>query len=363
MKVLFYVPSKTFGGGESYIFNFIKESIDYKNYDFKVLTACPELFELLSELNCDVKMLRTSPSFGIEMFLGLMKINLEISRVKPDIVFLNGLPESGAMSRYIYAPTADKITICHSNEYWLKERPLSNIKRLIRSVISWGFFKYVDKIIVITEEAKKSVEYRNLFDCRLKKIYNGIPQIDLKREREREKGIVFGRISRLCPGKGNEMLLRAVSSLKKNGFNFKLVIAGEGEQLHLLKTMTYELNVENEVHFIGHVSPSIFFSKIDCMVSPSDMEALPTVISEAMSCFVPIIATSVGGVPEMLEHMTSGYLMPPNDEEKLTEYMRLYLTNPDYFDTLAVKAFDVYQQKFSIKSSTKKTWDFIHEQY
>ncbi|MEZ8204532.1 glycosyltransferase family 4 protein [Vibrio splendidus] len=360
MKVLFYVPSIAFGGGESYIINLIKETGEKYQYNIRVLTACSELYRLLKKLKFDVKLIATSPSLSPKMFFGLMMLNVEIRKTNPDIVFLNGLPESGAMARFILAPNSIKVVVCHSNEYWLNNDTWS-IKKLIRKTISSNFLKYLDKVIVITEEAAKSLRGNNLFRCDLEKIYNGIPLVDIEGSHEVRHPPVFGRISRLCEGKGNEMLIRATARIISRGIDVRLVVAGNGEQFALLKAITIQLGIESNVSFIGHVEPDSFFSKIDCMVSPSDMEALPTVISEAMSCQIPIISTCVGGVPEMLEHMVSGYLIPPKDEDKLVEAMIFYLDNKDKFECYASNAFISFTNKFSIEASTLKTWKFIND--
>lgn len=360
MKVLFYVPSIAFGGGESYILNLIKETEVKYQYNIRVLTACSELYILLKELRLDVKLIATSPSLSLKMFLGLITLNLEIKKINPDIVFLNGLPESGAMARFILAPKARKVVVCHSNEYWLNDDTWS-LKKLIRKTVSSNFLRYLNKVIVITEEAANSLRENKLFKCDLEKIYNGIPLVNIEGSPEISHPPVFGRISRLCEGKGNEMLIRATARIINSGTDIKLVVAGNGEQLALLKAIALQLGIESNVNFIGHVEPDTFFSKINCMVSPSDMEALPTVISEAMSCNTPIISTCVGGVPEMLEHMVSGYLIPPKDEDKLVEAMIFYLDNKEKFELYSNNAFVSFTNKFSIEASTLKTWNFINE--
>ncbi|HDY8131509.1 TPA: glycosyltransferase family 4 protein [Vibrio vulnificus] len=361
MRIIFYVPSVAFGGGESYIFNLLKETKESYYCEIRILTACKELYFLLKELDFDVVLIKTSPSLGFKMLLGIVRLNLEIVKFRPSIVFLNGLPEAGALARYIFLHNGKKVSICHSNEYWLRYCDGISFKRLFRKLVSLNFLKYLDKVIVITNEALTSLEGQRTFKCKVKKIHNGIPKVEISKKSKDNSKIVFGRISRLCDGKGNEMLLEATAELINKGLKLKLIIAGTGEQLDFLKNMSVKLGIEPDVDFIGHVSPSEFFSKIDCMISPSDLEALPTVISEAMSCFIPVISTSVGGVPEMINHKVSGYLIEAKNKKMLIEAMQCYLLNADDFDGYANHAFDVFKDNFSIKTSTKKTWEFINE--
>ncbi|WP_233358528.1 glycosyltransferase family protein, partial [Vibrio cholerae] len=81
------------------------------------------------------------------------------------------------------------------------------------------------KIIAINDEVLKSFERISIGNAYIKKIYSGVPTIKLI-SKESNEIPVFGRISRLCPGKGNELLLEAFSDLVSRGYNARLVIAG-----------------------------------------------------------------------------------------------------------------------------------------
>jgi glycosyltransferase involved in cell wall biosynthesis len=359
MKVVFYVPSDVFGGGEAYARNLVQETLKQFSYDFLIITACQKLYDEFSSYNgVEVELIKKAHKPSIGMLVGIQYLNKRIQQVKPNVVLLNGLPESGALSRFIINGDATTVSICHSNEYWLRELKDRTLKNMAKRLITSRFTSYLDKAVVITEEAVNSFSYLNNSHCIVKKIYNGIPRV--KKNSTYDKIYTFGRISRLCDGKGNVMLLRCIKQLVEEGLHVNLIMAGEGEQKEMLETLTRDLELEDYVDFAGHMVPADFFSSVECMVSPSDMEALPTVITEAMSCNIPIIATSVGGVPEMIKHSHTGYLVPPKSEEELVSAMKEFLKDPVTFNLFSTNALSVYSEKFSIEASTKATWDFIN---
>lgn len=360
-KILFYAPSIEFGGGESYVFNLVNELLTKFECEILVLTPCVKLIESLSVVNAKVVSINTSPTIGFKCIQGLIFLSYNIKLFKPEIVFLNGLAESGSLSRFIYKGEASFVSIGHSNEYWLKSRDNSSVKIFLRKVLTYNFFKFLDKVIVITEEALDSVKTQRLFDCKVLKIYNGTPAICSAPSFGSSDIVTFGRISRLCEGKGNELLIKAFSKLIQSGYKARLLIAGTGEQMEYLEHLVKEVQLTEFVRFLGHVAPVDFFNKIDCMVSPSLMEGLPTVISEAFSCHTPVISTSVGGVPEMIKHKFSGYLIEPYSEDEISTAFKKFIDDRASFERFAVNGYYTYLDNFSIEISVKKTWDYLNE--
>ncbi|MGI2808287.1 glycosyltransferase family 4 protein [Vibrio vulnificus] len=360
-KILIYAPSITYGGGESYVFNLLNELKKRYIFEVLVITGCKHLKQKIGPDTklCRVKVVYTSPRLGLMSALGIARLNYEILKFTPDFIFLNGLPESGGLSRYVIGDKNKKITICHSNELWLRNKK-NTIGNLIKKAIYYNFTGHLGKIIAINNEVLKSFEGISIGNAYIKKVYSGVPTIDLI-ARESNDIPVFGRISRLCPGKGNELLLEAFSDLVSLGYNARLVLAGSGEQLNYLKKLVVKLGIIDKVEFLGHVEPDVFFSKIDCMISPSTMEALPTVIAEAMSCKIPVIATNVGGVPEMIEHEFSGFLIEPSSTSEIRKALQLFLECPERFQAYKDNAFEAYRNLFSIETAVTNTIEFLHE--
>jgi glycosyltransferase involved in cell wall biosynthesis len=119
-----------------------------------------------------------------------------------------------------------------------------------------------------------------------------------------------------------EYLIRAFAELVPNHNNIRLEIIGDGEQKEFLKSITKNLNVSDKVTFHGFVSQTNQFDKyitllrsfdIFTILSIIDSETFGVAAVEASACRIPIIATSVGGLPEVVEAEKTGIIVPPKN--------------------------------------------------
>lgn len=133
---------------------------------------------------------------------------------------------------------------------------------------------------------------------------------------EDKKIVLF--VGRMVPVKGLEHLLQAVVLLARQDLHLYLI--GEGELKPMLMTRASELGVDKQCHFLGyrtHDEVPLWLSASDCTVLPSLTEGFPTILPEAMICGSPMIATMVGGIPEVIVHGRNGMLVPPRDAAAL----------------------------------------------
>jgi glycosyltransferase involved in cell wall biosynthesis len=120
---------------------------------------------------------------------------------------------------------------------------------------------------------------------------------------------VLGMVSVLRPGKGHRLAIEAMRCLAPTHPNLRLVIAGDGPARPSLEAAARGLG--KQIVFAGHRDDvPRFLDAVDVMVHPSEYEALPTVLLEAMAASVPIVATDVGGIPEIVAHGETGLLVP-----------------------------------------------------
>jgi glycosyltransferase involved in cell wall biosynthesis len=133
---------------------------------------------------------------------------------------------------------------------------------------------------------------------------------------------------RLCfiklhrPIYGPDVLLRALASVRVKMPDIELTLAGAGEMTPRLRRMTLELGLDGNVEFVGlipHVKIYSLLQEHHIMVMPSREEAFGVAVLEAAACGRPVIASRVGGVPEVLRDGETGLLVPPGDEAALAE--------------------------------------------
>lgn len=106
--------------------------------------------------------------------------------------------------------------------------------------------------------------------------------------------------------KGADLLIQAVARLRADGKPVTLTLAGDGEETEALKALIKRLNIEDAVRFIGHVKARHGFSKGKLLVVPSRGDSMPYVVIEAAAAGIPMVAASVGGIPEIFGPYTDG---------------------------------------------------------
>lgn len=195
--------------------------------------------------------------------------------------------------------------------------------------VEWFLSRVTDGIICVSDEVRKYThEIQGIDSKRLVTIYNGIDTIcavhkkdtyDLRNELGIPRdNIVIGTIAQFSEKKGLGYLIRSASLLleRKKDVNFLLV--GDGAIRGELKQLCLNLKMEGKVIFAGERRdiPEIL-SLIDIFVLPSIREGLPLALLEAMACGRPVIATNVGGVPEVIRDGINGILVRPKDPEAL----------------------------------------------
>lgn len=188
---------------------------------------------------------------------------------------------------------------------------------------------FMDRVIAVSSGMKEHPRIRNRSALALEVVANGIPLEAESLQKDAvglngeitafcRQGFTIGAIGRLSPEKGFEALLEAVATLSAQGTDIRLVILGEGGLRNSLETAVRKLGIAEFVLMPGYVRDARrylpFFS---LFAMPSLTEGLPMVLLEAMQAAVPIVASRVGGIPEVLQHGRCGLLMEPGDQKAL----------------------------------------------
>jgi len=159
--------------------------------------------------------------------------------------------------------------------------------------------------------------------------------------------------------KGHQDLIRAVSILKKSGIRVHLEIAGEddvgGTGFHReLDDLIAGLELSNTVVLLGAITEQRVFERLEAahlFVLASHHEPLGVAIMEAMSCETPVIATNLGGVPELIDHGSDGYLISPKDPEVMAASIKYLAGNPSLAKQFSAAGRSKIEQKFSCNLS------------
>ncbi len=138
-------------------------------------------------------------------------------------------------------------------------------------------------------------------------------------------------VGRLVPEKGHVVLLTAVSQLVRDGHDVEAVIVGSGPLRPRLQALASELEIEDRVVFRGALGQQELrhcYATASLCCSSSFAEGVPVVLMEAMACGLPVVATAIAGVPELIEDGASGLLVVPGRSEELSRAISTLLRNP-----------------------------------
>jgi glycosyltransferase involved in cell wall biosynthesis len=140
---------------------------------------------------------------------------------------------------------------------------------------------------------------------------------------------VIGTMGRLHPVKGLEVFLRAARIIKDHGKSAKFVIAGDGPLRGQLQALAQQSGLAREVLFLGHRNDGHnILGLMNLFLLPSLSEGIPLVLLEALALARPVVATAVGGIPEVVEHEISGLLVAPGKEDDLAKQCLAVMDDP-----------------------------------
>ncbi len=160
---------------------------------------------------------------------------------------------------------------------------------------------------------------------------------------EKRRIVAAGRFSF---EKGFDLLLQAIARVRKSREDFTLYLYGTGPEESKLRQLTGVLDLEGTVEFCGFSDDLLpVLRGMDFLVMPSRSEGMPVTVLEAWSQQLGLIATSVGGVPEIVEDGRNGLLVPPEDVQALADKIVYALGNPPVMCQLGRRGFDRVKEK------------------
>ncbi|WP_110927983.1 glycosyltransferase [Bacillus massiliglaciei] len=179
---------------------------------------------------------------------------------------------------------------------------------------------------------------------------------------ETNEKLVICYPARLVPIKGHTYLLKALRSLKEMGHHFICWIIGDGILKNQLMKEADELDLSNDIAFLGGRKdiPSLLAAS-DIVVHPSIHDTLPFSIIEAQLAGKPVIATDVGGCPDMIKHGVTGYLVKSKESEGLIKYLDILLSSPVRRTEIGRAARIFAKNAWSLDLMVKKTLE-VYEQ-
>jgi glycosyltransferase involved in cell wall biosynthesis len=221
----------------------------------------------------------------------------------------------------------------HDQEPWWRQLLFRNLERLASHMC--------DKMIFISQPLVDwALREKIVRQDKIVKIYSGIdldqfrPVTEDEKIRIRKKwnighdDAVIGIVSKLWEGKGHEVLIQAFKEIKKEVKGARLVIVGEGPLEGRLHDLADKLGLTESVLFTGfQMDVSEIIASFDIAVLPSFFEGMGRVLLEAMAMEKPVVASRVGGIPDLIKDKINGFLTIPGDVEGITDALKKLLND------------------------------------
>ncbi len=230
---------------------------------------------------------------------------------------------------------------------------------------------FVDRVVAVSSDIEKvliGMYGSNRVSC----IHNGIDleavRVTTSREAFRRKwqipedAVVIGTVGRLVPVKGHAILLDATRILQASIGNVALVLVGDGPLRKDLEANAKRLGLEKSVIFAGQQDQSYdFMNMMDVFVLPSLHEGIPMVVLEALALQRPVVATRVGGIPEVIEHGQTGFLAEPSDASSLARLLQRLVEDLPMAVSIGKAGRTRVEEKFTARTMAGKTAE-LYEQ-
>lgn len=371
-KILYVITKSAWGGAQRYVFDL---ATNLSPDRFEVTVAAGGAGPLLEKLQ---KMsIRTIKLPGLQRDINIWKelasfwylFKIFCSK-QPDIIHLNSTKVGilGAiavkLASFITRHSSFVIFTVHG---WSFKEDRSRPVRSLFFLASWFSSFFQDKIILINT-ADYHTARRFIPQRKLTLIRNGISRIDfLPRDQARafftkkigrefaSDATLVGTVAELTKNKGLEYLIEALGQLRTQR-KFLAIIMGDGEEKNILEHKIKELNLAGVVFLQGFVTEAARLVKaFDIFVLPSLKEGLPYVIMEAQNAGLPIIASRVGGLPDLIENGKDGILISPASCLELKESIAKLLDDKLLRSELGFEAYKKFRNKFGLPDMLRST--------
>lgn len=354
IKILQVIDSLGSGGAESLLKNFVLEVEKNNVFNIEIATLYHNAIFKEEIKNAGIPVWDLNLEYKYDL-RGILKIITVIKKGKYDIVHVHLFPANlFAAIASLFLPKGIKWIFSEHNVYNRRRE-----FKIFKILDNFTYSRY-SKIICVSKQVESALSnWMPSVKGKTKVIPNAVlvPEY-LNPCPIKTYDILF--VGRLTQAKGVDILLKAVKILKnKYSKNLKIAIVGDGPLKENLNNLAVELGVNEEVRFLG-VRKDIgkLMESSNIFILPSRWEGLPMVILEAMSRGMGIIATKVGGIPEVIENGKEGILISPEDPEILAQTINKLLENEELRKNISQAAYKKVKDKFSIKAYFTHMLDF-----
>jgi len=370
-KTVVYLVRQTAGGMQNHLLALVS---NFKNkYKIAVIAPPnPQLKQRLSALGVPFYEIPLADNLKpLQDLVSVYQLRKLLKQLRPDILHIHG-NKAALVGRLALLGKKAPPTVVTVHNFLIFQQAFFPLKQMAAAVERF-LMRKTTQLITVSEQLKVAlIKDERLPGEKIKVIHNGIDlnnwqtfnrwELRQKLGLERETFVILA-VGRLVAWKGHSFLINALNSPPlKAEKNIKLLIAGDGPLKKQLIQLVAEQGLSAKITFLGYVTnvPELM-AAADLFVLPSVNEPFGLVLLEAMAAKLPIIATNDGGVPEIITHRQTGWLVPPQDATALAAAISRLKSDANLRATLAATAWQELNNRFSLAEMLAKT-ERVYEQ-
>jgi len=381
IKIIFLVTQAEWGGAQKYVFD-LATNLPKDQYDILVAAGTghdDELFARLKNHGIKVRKLMHTvrairPLKEIFAVIELIKL---FKKELPDIIHLNSSKVGilGGLAAKMASADADHPPfVIYTAHGWVFNEPLPQFVKWLYLMLEKWTAKYKNIIITPSEFDRQIAINKNIAESsKVIAVNNGIGQINfLDKQAARQKlqqilstrgwsafgrnPQIIGAIANLYKTKGLEYLIKAAAMITKEQPDLIFTVIGKGPEHKKLASLIKIHNLTKNFFLLGSVTQaSRYLKAFDIFVLPSVKEGWPYTVLEALQAGLPIIATTVGGLPEIISPGHNGLLVNPAKPAELAQAIKMILNDPHYASSFKDNAVET-AERFNIGDTLTKTY-------
>lgn len=390
-RILFIITQAELGGAQKFLYE-LATHLDKEKYEILVASGAGQnnSWELLNDLDkkgiktfCLKYMRRQIKPFYD--FLEVFEIMKLINSFQPNFLYLNSSKTgvvgsfSAQLIKILKPKKFGRLKVIYRIGGWSFNDPWPLWKKRIWILAEKITAKFKDTIIVNNKNDLLKAEKLKIKPKKeIKVIYNGInplkidffekqeARVRLFKKLSKDYGGIFeakyliGTVANFYPTKGLEYLIEAVRVFKTMGLspdikNSKFIIIGDGPEKEKIKSEIKNRNLQNDIILAGQIKDAYKYLKaFDVFVLPSVKEGFPWAVLEAMAAKIPVIATAVGVLPEIIENKKNGILIEPKNPQQIAKSIKDILEDDFLRQEMGIQAHQTVLFKFSMEKMIKE---------
>lgn len=363
-RILYVITKANWGGAQRYVFDLATASKEAGHEVLVVSGAEGELTERLRAASIPVETIGSMKrDIGLASEISALKELIRIvRRYRPDIIHGNS-SKAGGLAAFA-GRIAGVRRIVFTAHGWAFNEDRPPFQKALIAFFHGATVLLCDRTICVSEALARDMRWLPFGQGRISVIPNGIDAAALVAREEARTALApdlkapfwIGTVAELHPTKQLHVLIEAFASIANFYPDVVLVLIGEGEERARLERLIEDRGLRNRVRLCGHVeNAASYLAAFDTFVLPSRSEGLGYVLLEAGLASLPVIASDVGGIPEIVQHQESGILVPSGNAAALAGALSLVIPNAPLRETLGNALYERVMRIFPKSRMVRET--------